>query len=144
VREQAAEIPFFRSLLDPLARQAVKNATILFSALKARIRNALGLIVESAVHKISEGQRSNVGEEFIKAARALQASSPSALARIRRLSVPPALRGLDTIDERFGYWGIRIPSDVDTKLLDIIEAVTEFGSNLATALLASSHSGRTA
>ena len=128
--------------LDPLARQAVNNATILFFALKTRIRNPLRFVVESAVRKISEGQRSNVGEELITAARALQALSPPALARVRRLSVPPALRGLDTIEERFGYWGIRIPSDVDTALLEIIEAVTEFGSNLATALLACENSPR--
>ena len=121
--------------LDPLARQAVNNTTILFFALKARIRNPLGLIAEQAVRKIREGQRLNVAEEFIKAARALQ-PSPLALARIRRLSVPPALRGVDTIKERFGYWGVRIPSDVDTTLLEIIEAVTEFCANLATALLA--------
>jgi hypothetical protein len=126
--------------LDPLARQAVNNTTILFSALKARIRNPLGFIAQQAVRKIRDGQRLNVAEEFIKAARALQLSSPLALARIRRLSVPPALRGMDTIKERFGYWGVRIPSDVDKALLEIIEAVTEFCANLATALLASTYS----
>jgi hypothetical protein len=127
--------------LDPLARQAVNNTTGLFSALKAPIRNPLGFIAEQAVRKICEGERSNVAEEFIKAARALRLSSPSALERIKRLRIPPALRGVDTIEERFGYWGVRIPHDVNTTLLDIIEAVTEFCANLATALLASAYSG---